>query len=150
MVDVAGKATTLRRAVANACVRTMPAVVRAIGAGRVPKGDVLTVARVAGILAAKRTPDLIPMCHPVQTTSAAVEFELDAPRGEVRVCATVEAFDRTGVEMEAMLAASIASLTIYDMVKSADRWATVDAVRLEHKSGGKSGDVTRPPDRKAG
>jgi cyclic pyranopterin phosphate synthase len=108
---------------------------------------VLAVARVAGILAAKRTPELVPLCHPVRTTGAVVELELDAAAGEVRVRATVEAVDRTGVEMEAMVAASIASLTVYDMIKSVDRWATIEGVRLEAKSGGKSGDVTRPAKR---
>jgi cyclic pyranopterin phosphate synthase len=147
MVGVGEKAETARRAVASARVRTTRETVEAIAAGTLAKGDVLAVARVAGILAAKRTPELVPLCHPVRTTSAAVELELDAARGEVRVRATVEAVDRTGVEMEAMVAASIASLTVYDMIKSADRWATIDGVRLEAKSGGKSGDVTRPGER---
>ena len=89
----------------------------------------------------------MPLCHPVRTTRAAVELELDAAAGEVRVRATVEAVDRTGVEMEAMVAASVASLTVYDMIKSADRWATIEGVRLEAKSGGKSGDVARPAER---
>ena len=144
MVDVGSKPATLRRAVATACVRTTPEVLEAIASGGLAKGDIIAVARVAGILAAKSTAQLLPLCHPVQTTSAAVDFVPDAARGELRVRATVEAFDRTGVEMEAMVAASIASLTVYDMIKSADRWASVDAVRLEAKSGGKSGAVTRP------
>ena len=131
----AGKLATLRRAGDG------------LAAGTLAKGDVLAVARVAGILAAKRTPELVPLCHPVRTTSAAVELELDAAKGEVRVRATVEAVDRTGVEMEAMVAASVASLTVYDMIKSADRWATIEGVRLESKSGGKSGAVTRPGER---
>ncbi len=147
MVDVGEKAETSRRAVASACVRTTRETVAAIAAGTLAKGDVLAVARVAGILAAKRTPELVPLCHPVRTTSAAVELVLDAERGEVRVRATVEAMDRTGVEMEAMVAASVASLTVYDMIKSVDRWATIDGVRLEAKSGGKSGDVQRPGER---
>jgi cyclic pyranopterin phosphate synthase len=147
MVDVGPKAETARRAVASARVRTTRETVQAIAAGTLAKGDVLAVARVAGILAAKRTPELVPLCHPVRTTSAAVELELDAARGEVRVRATVEAVDRTGVEMEAMVAASVASLTVYDMIKSADRWATIDGVRLEAKSGGKSGPLTRPGER---
>jgi cyclic pyranopterin phosphate synthase len=147
MVDVGGKGETARRAVATACVRTTRAVVEAIAAGAVGKGDVVAVARVAGILAAKRTPELVPLCHPVRTTSATLDIELDAPRGEVRVRATMLAFDRTGVEMEAMVAASVAALTVYDMIKGADRWATVEALRLEAKSGGKSGDVTRPAGR---
>jgi cyclic pyranopterin phosphate synthase len=147
MVDVKTKVPAARRAIASACVRTTPAVLEAIASGGVAKGDVLGAARIAGLLAAKRTPELVPLCHPVQTTGASIDFEADAARGELRVRATVEAFDRTGVEMEAMVAAAIASLTIYDMVKSADRWAAIDAVRLEAKSGGKSGDVRRPQSR---
>jgi molybdenum cofactor biosynthesis protein MoaC len=149
MVDVGAKTATARRAVASACVRTTREVIEAMAAGGVAKGDVVAVARVAGLLAAKRVPDLIPLCHPVQTTHAAIDFEPDASRGELRVRATVEAFDRTGVEMEAMVAASVAALTVYDMIKSADRWATIDAVRLETKSGGKSGLVARPHARAA-
>jgi molybdopterin synthase catalytic subunit len=144
MIDVGAKGETARRAVASARVRTTRQTVEAIAAGSLAKGDVLAVARVAGILAAKKTPELVPLCHPVRTTSAAVELELDAAAGEVRVRATVEAVDRTGVEMEAMTAASVASLTVYDMIKSADRWATIEGVRLEEKSGGKSGEVKRP------
>ncbi len=144
MVDVGEKVPSRRRAVATALVRTTPAVIDTMAAGGAAKGDVLAVARVAGILAVKRASELIPLCHPVQTTHAAVDFDVDAVLGEVRVRATVEAFDRTGVEMEAMVAASLASLTIYDMIKSADRWASIDVVRLEAKSGGKSGSVTRP------
>jgi cyclic pyranopterin phosphate synthase len=147
MVDVGDKGETARRAIASACVRTTRGVIEAIATGAVAKGDVLAAARVAGILASKRTAELVPLCHPVRTTHAAIDFEADVERGELRVRATVEAIDRTGVEMEAMVAASIASLTVYDMVKSADRWATIDAVRLDAKSGGKSGDVKRPPER---
>jgi molybdopterin synthase catalytic subunit len=146
MVDVGARAPSARRALASAAVRTTRAVIEAIAAGAVAKGDVIAVARVAGILAAKRTPDLVPLCHPVQTTSVAVDFEPDATRGELRIRATVEAIDRTGVEMEAMVAASVSSLTVYDMIKNADRWATIGAVRLEAKSGGKSGAVVRPPE----
>jgi molybdenum cofactor biosynthesis protein MoaC len=144
MVDVGHKAATHRRAVATACLRTTREVIEAIVSGGLAKGDVLAAARVAGILAAKSTAQLIPLCHPVQTTSAVLDFEPDAARGELRVRASVEALDRTGVEMEAMVAASIASLTVYDMIKSADRWASIDAVRLEEKSGGKSGPLVRP------
>jgi molybdopterin synthase catalytic subunit len=144
MVDVGAKTATARRAVATACVRTTRDVIEAIASGAIAKGDVVAVARVAGLMAAKRTPELIPLCHPVQTTAAAIDFEPDAARGELLVRATVEAFDRTGVEMEAMVAASVASLAVYDMIKSADRWARIDAVQLVAKSGGKSGEVTRP------
>jgi molybdenum cofactor biosynthesis protein MoaC len=149
MVDVSGKAITARRAMATARVRTSPLVIQAIAAGTMLKGDVVSVARVAGILAAKRTPELVPLCHPVQTTSCSIDIDLDAPGGELRIRAVVEAVDRTGVEMEAMVAASISALTVYDMVKSADRWATIEFVGLEEKSGGKSGDVRRPAERSA-
>jgi cyclic pyranopterin phosphate synthase len=148
MVDVGDKPETSRRAVASACVRTTREVLAAIGSAQMPKGDVLAVARIAGIQAAKRTSELVPLCHPVRTTSAAVEFEGRPDSGELRVRAIVEAVDRTGVEMEAMVAAAVASLTVYDMIKSADRWATIDSVRLESKSGGKSGDVARPAERR--
>lgn len=144
MVDVADKNVTHRRAVATARVVTEPGVIVAIQGGTVAKGDVLAVARVAGLMAAKRTAELVPLCHPVQTTSATVDIELDAKHGCVTLRATVEALDRTGVEMEAMVAASIGALTVYDMIKGTDRWATVERVRLEEKSGGKSGHVTRP------
>jgi cyclic pyranopterin monophosphate synthase len=147
MVDVGAKPVTARRARAAASVKTTPEVVAAIAAGSIAKGEVLAAARIAGILAAKRTHELIPLCHPVQTTRVTVDFEVDAARGEVRVVTGAEAVDRTGVEMEAMVAASVAALTVYDMIKSADRWARIDAVRLERKSGGKSGDVARPEDR---
>jgi cyclic pyranopterin phosphate synthase len=151
MVDVGAKPETARGATATCRVVTTRAVVEAIASGGAAKGDVLAAARIAGILAAKRTSELIPLCHPVRTTRASVDFELDpgsaGGSGVVRVRASVEAVDRTGVEMEAMVAASIAGLTIYDMIKSADRWATLDAVRLEAKHGGKSGDVKRPGER---
>jgi cyclic pyranopterin phosphate synthase len=146
VVNIGAKAITARRAVASARVRTTQAVVQAIVAGDLPKGDVLAVARVAGILAGKRTPELIPLCHPVQTTSAEIDFDTNEARGEIHVRAAVEALDRTGVEMEAMMSASVAALTVYDMVKSVDRWASVECVRLEEKSGGKSGPVSRPAD----
>ncbi len=147
MVDVGHKAETERNAVASCRVITTRLVVEAIGSGAAAKGDVLAAARIAGIQASKRTAELIPLCHPVRTTRAAVDFELDAAAGEIRVRASVDAVDRTGVEMEAMVAASVAGLTVYDMIKSADRWARLDGVRLESKVGGKSGAVTRPGDR---
>ena len=145
MVDVGAKDRGARRAIASARVRTTGAVVDAVAARGVAKGDVFAVARVAGLLAAKRTADLIPLCHPVQTTHAVIEFGADVARGEISILATVEAVDRTGVEMEAMTAASIAALTVYDMIKGVDRWAFIETVQLEEKSGGKSGLVTRPP-----
>jgi cyclic pyranopterin phosphate synthase len=143
MVDIAAKSVGARRAVASARVHTSPSVLGAVRGAAVAKGDVLAAARIAGILAAKRTPELIPLCHPVATTHAAVDFEVDVDRGELRIRTTVEALDRTGVEMEALVAASVAALTVYDMIKSADRWARIEAVQLESKSGGKSGDVSR-------
>jgi len=149
MVDVGAKNESRRRAVASACVRTTRPVLEAVLTGAAPKGDVLAAARIAGILAAKRTAELIPLCHPVRTTRASVDFEADAKHEELRIRATIEAVDRTGVEMEAMVAVSVASLTVYDMIKSADRWATIAMLRLDSKSGGKSGDVTRPPERGA-
>jgi cyclic pyranopterin phosphate synthase len=143
MVDVADKPPTRRRAVARALVRLAPSVAHAIERGTIPKGDVLAVARVAGIQAAKKTPELIPLCHHIALTRVEVAFEIDGPRGIVTIRATVEAFDRTGVEMEALVAASTAALALYDMVKSADRWATVEEIALLEKSGGRSGDVRR-------
>jgi cyclic pyranopterin phosphate synthase len=143
MVDVADKAPTRRRAVARALVRLAPKVAKAIESGTIPKGDVLAVARVAGIQAAKKTPELIPLCHHVALTRVEVAFEIDGARGTVTIVATVEALDRTGVEMEALVAASTAALALYDMVKSADRWATIEEVALLEKSGGRSGDVRR-------
>jgi cyclic pyranopterin phosphate synthase len=143
MIDVTRKATTERRAVATAIVRTHPEVVARVAAGEAPKGDVLAAARIAGILAAKRTPELVPLCHTVALTHVDIAFEADVDDGTIAVRATAEAFDRTGVEMEAMVAVSVASLTIYDMLKSADRWLVVERVRLEEKSGGKSGHVKR-------
>ncbi len=142
MVDVAGKPATERRAVAEARVRMSPATVRLVRSGRSRKGDVLAVARLAGVMAAKRTPDLIPLCHPLSLTDVSVEAE--AVRGGVRIRAEAKAVDRTGVEMEAMVAAAVAALTVYDMVKGHDRSAEVAGVRLLAKSGGKSGPWRRP------
>jgi cyclic pyranopterin phosphate synthase len=147
MVDVGRKPETARLAVATARLRTTRQVVESIASGSAAKGDVVAAARVAGILASKRTAEIVPLCHPVRTTRAAIDVELDAERAEVRLRAVIEAVDRTGVEMEAMMAASVAALTLYDMIKSADRWAVVDGVRLESKAGGKSGQVTRPAER---
>jgi len=149
MLDIGAKPVTKRRAVASARVSTTRGVIESIAGGTAAKGDVLAAARVAGILASKRTADILPLCHPVQTTQAAIEFELQPEGGQLTVTAIIEAIDRTGVEMEALVAASVAALTIYDMIKSADRWASIDAVRLDAKSGGRSGDLARPPDRGA-
>ncbi len=139
MVDVGGKEPTLRTAVAEARVALRPETLAAILEGRMTKGDVFGVARVAGIAAAKRTPELIPLSHPVAIHHAAVEITPDPVKGEVVVVATVRAFERTGMEMEAMVSASVAALTIYDMCKGVDRSISVREVSLLFKEGGKSG-----------
>ena len=151
MVDVSGKEATKRRAVARATVLTTAEVAAAIADGSMKKGDVLGVARVAGIQAAKRTSDLIPLCHPLPITSVSVDLTVDtAPQGvpagraAIRVEATVETVGQTGVEMEALTAASVAALTVYDMCKSADKAMTITDVALWEKSGGRSGDYRRP------
>jgi cyclic pyranopterin phosphate synthase len=143
MVEVGDKAQTERLAVAAAFVRMRPETVTLLTSGQAPKGDVLATARIAGIQAAKRTPELIPLCHSIALTGVEVDLEPTADPPGVRVTATARAFDRTGVEMEALVAASIASLTLYDMLKSADRGMVVENVRLERKSGGRSGDFER-------
>jgi cyclic pyranopterin monophosphate synthase len=137
MVDVGGKEKTERIAVATARVRMLPATVSRIRRGKVEKGDVLAAARLAGIMAAKRTPDLVPLCHPIALAGVTVEVRLS--RAGVEVRAEVKTVDRTGVEMEALTAVSAASLTIYDMLKSVDRGMVIERVQLEHKSGGRSG-----------
>ena len=142
MVDVSPKPETARLARARARVRMLPATLARIQAGEVAKGDVLGVARLAGILASKRTPDLIPLCHPLRISSVDVDCRILEP-DRVEVEATVRAVDRTGVEMEAMVAASAAALTIYDMCKAVDRWMSVEAVELLEKRGGKSGALVR-------
>ena len=142
MVDVGGKPLSDRRAVAESRVRMAPATARMVRAGRVKKGDVLATARIAGVFAAKRTPDLIPLCHTLALSDVAVEVE--PSRDGVRILASARAVDRTGVEMEAMVAAAVAALTVYDMVKGHDRTAEVTGVRLLEKSGGKSGPWRRP------
>jgi len=141
MVDVGDKDVTQRTAVASAKVLTRADVVDKIRQGAVAKGDVLATARIAGIMAAKRTSELIPLCHPLRIDS--VKIDLALMDAEVHITATVRATDRTGVEMEALTAASIAALTVYDMCKAVDREMTVTAVRLESKTGGKSGPFQR-------
>ena len=141
MVDVGDKAVTKRRAVARATVNTTPEVARAIADGSMKKGDVLSVARIAGIQAAKRTPDLIPLCHPLPVTKVSVD--LTVGESAVHIEATVETVGQTGVEMEALTAASVAALTVYDMCKSADKAMTITDVALWEKSGGRSGDFRR-------
>lgn len=139
MVDVAEREVTVRTAVATGVVRTQAA--DAISAGRVAKGDVLATARIAGIMAAKRTPELIPMCHPIAIHGITVDLTVDEMT--VRITATVRTADRTGVEMEALTAVSVAALTIVDMTKSLDPAATITDIRVQNKSGGRSGDWTR-------
>ena len=138
MVDVAGKAETDRVAVARGRIAMAPATLERIQEGRIGKGDVLGIARIAGIMAAKRTSDLIPLCHPLMLSKVAVELT-PAPPGAVEIEATVSLTGRTGVEMEALTAVTVAALTIYDMCKAIDRGMRIEDVRLSHKSGGKSG-----------
>ncbi|MBI2899585.1 MAG: cyclic pyranopterin monophosphate synthase MoaC [Planctomycetes bacterium] len=140
MVDVGAKTATRRVAVAAATVLAKPSTIRAIRAGRVEKGAVLETARLAGIQAAKRTSDLIPLCHPLSLTKVSVDFEVGRT---IEIAARAEAVDRTGVEMEALTAASIAALTIYDMCKALDRGMEITRIRLLEKSGGKSGRFVR-------
>jgi cyclic pyranopterin phosphate synthase len=137
MVDVGRKERTERVAVATARLRMQPDTVARIRDGRVEKGDVLAAARLAGVMATKRTPELIPLCHPIALTSVSVDVTLDDGGAHVR--AEVKTLDRTGVEMEALTAAAAAALTIYDMVKSVDRGMVIEAVQLEHKAGGRTG-----------
>ena len=141
MVDVGAKDVTARRAVASAFVRMSTETIDALRDGATPKGDVLAAARLAGIMAAKRTPELIPLCHAIALTRVTVELEI--ARGGVRIVARAEARDRTGVEMEAMTAASVAALTLYDMLKGIDRGMVIEHVALDEKSGGRSGHWVR-------
>ncbi|HEV8228196.1 MAG TPA: cyclic pyranopterin monophosphate synthase MoaC, partial [Methylomirabilota bacterium] len=139
MVDVSPKKETAREAVAQVIVKMRPATLQAIRAGQMAKGDVLGVARTAGIMAAKRTPDLIPLCHPLRITGCDVIFALDDKRSTVTIQARVRTVDKTGVEMEALTAAAVAGLTVYDMVKAVDRGIVLTGLSLLEKSGGKSG-----------
>jgi cyclic pyranopterin phosphate synthase len=146
MVNVSEKAPTARLAVAEAFVSMKPETLALLASGTTPKGDVLATARIAGIQAAKRTPELIPLCHAIALTGVEVELELRTEPPGVAVKASARAFDRTGVEMEAMVAASVASLTLYDMLKAVDRGMSVKNVVLSRKSGGRSGDYRRGSD----
>ena len=139
MVDVTAKAETAREAVAQVVLKLKRSTLAAIKAGQVAKGDVLGVARTAGILAAKRTPELIPLCHPLRITSVDVSFELNERASELRIEARVRTVDKTGVEIEALTAAAVAGLTVYDMVKAADKGVVLTDLCLLEKSGGKSG-----------
>ena len=139
MVDVSRKEPTMRTATASARVILTPGIVRDILDGATAKGDVLAVARIAGIAAAKKTPDLIPLSHPLAIHHVAIEFTVDASAGHIDATATVRALERTGVEMEAMTAAAVTALTIYDMCKGADKGITIGEIKLLFKEGGKSG-----------
>jgi cyclic pyranopterin monophosphate synthase len=145
MVDVTAKEPTARTAVASGVLRTTTEVVELLRRDGLPKGDALATARIAGIMGAKRTPDLVPLCHPIALSGIVVELEPDG--AEVRVRATVRTTDRTGVEMEALTAVAVAGLTLHDMVKAVDPAAVMDRVRVESKEGGKTGSWTRPEDR---
>ena len=139
MVHVGAKRTTQREAVASATVRMTPATLRKLVERALPKGDVLTTAKVAGVLAAKQTPGLIPLAHPLALDSVDITFDLDPPGGTIEVRAIVRCEGKTGVEMEAMTACAVAALTIYDMCKSAEKGISIDGLQLMRKTGGKSG-----------
>ena len=139
MVDVSGKAETARTAVAEGWVRMAPETLALVAEGRAEKGDVLGVARLAGIMASKRTAELVPLCHPLPLSRVALELMVDAGLPGVRIEATVGTTGRTGVEMEALTAVSVAALTVYDMLKAAERGMEIGGIRLLRKEGGKSG-----------
>ena len=147
MVDVGGKPVTVRTATASGFVRMSRETISAINEHRTPKGDPLETARIAGIMAAKRTSELIPLCHPLPLSHADVELKVESDG--VRILSTVRTEAKTGVEMEAMVAASVAALTIYDMCKALDKGIVIEEVRLESKTGGKSGDFRRSPKQEA-
>jgi cyclic pyranopterin phosphate synthase len=143
MVDVTGKPVTDRSATARARVVMQPETLALILRGDAKKGDVLGVARLAGIMAAKRTADLIPLCHPLPISAVSVDLTPDTTANAIEIAATVRTTGRTGVEMEALTAASVAALTVYDMCKAVDRGMRIEAVRVTHKAGGKSGDFVQ-------
>lgn len=145
MVDVSDKQPSAREAVASGIFRTTEEVVRLLRAEQLPKGDALATARIAGIMGAKRTPDLIPLCHPIALSGVTVDLHTSV--SEVRITATVRTTDRTGVEMEALTAVAVAGLALHDMVKAVDPAAVLDAVRVERKEGGKTGLWTRQENR---
>jgi cyclic pyranopterin monophosphate synthase len=145
MVDVSDKAETERIAMAAGSVVMQKATLERIIAGSVAKGDVLSVARLAGIMGAKRTPDLIPLCHPLALSSVSVELNCDPARNAVDITATCKLKGRTGVEMEALTAVAVAALTVYDMCKAVDRGMRIEGIHLVHKSGGKSGTYEAKP-----
>ncbi len=141
MVDVSGKADTFRVAVARGKIEMSPSTCRAIARGESPKGDPLVTAQIAGIMAAKRTGELIPLCHPIPLTDVEVDFDIDPNRGEIEIEATARCVGKTGVEMEALTAVSLAALTIYDMGKALEKTIRITDIRLVRKSGGRSGDI---------
>lgn len=145
MVDVTGKEPTARTAIATGVLRTTTEVVELLRRDGLPKGDALATARIAGIMGAKRTPDLVPLCHPIALSG--VVLDLEAQGTEVRIRATVRTSDRTGVEMEALTAVAVAGLALHDMVKAVDPAAVLDRVQVERKEGGKTGTWTRPENR---
>jgi cyclic pyranopterin phosphate synthase len=142
MVDISGKPDTKRQAVAKGVVRMQASTLGRIKKGQMAKGDVLAVAQLAGIMAAKETPRLIPLCHPILIGEVKLEFELDEKASAVEITTTVKSTGKTGVEMEALTATAVAALTIYDMCKAIDRSIKIDSIRLVQKSGGKSGTIT--------
>lgn len=144
MVDITGKPVSERAATARARVVMQPATLALIEAGSAAKGDVVGTARLAGIMAAKRTAELIPLCHPLPITQVRVDLSPDAAASAVEIVATVRTSGRTGVEMEALTAASVAALTVYDMCKAVDRGMRIEALRITHKAGGKSGEFNQP------
>ncbi|MGE0223083.1 MAG: cyclic pyranopterin monophosphate synthase MoaC [Acetobacteraceae bacterium] len=144
MVDVSDKATTARTATARARVVMEPATLAMIVSGTAKKGDVLGVARLAGIMGAKRTADLIPLCHPLPITAVTLDLTPDEAASTVEIAATVRTTGQTGVEMEALTAASVAALTVYDMCKAVDRSMRIEGLRVTHKAGGKSGEFAQP------
>jgi cyclic pyranopterin phosphate synthase len=142
MVDVTGKAATERVAVAKGVVGMQPATFKLIKSGGTAKGDVLSVAKLAGIMAAKKTPDLIPLCHPILIGNVDIDFTLDKAKSTVEITVTIASTGQTGVEMEALTATAVTALTIYDMCKAVDRGMKIESIRLVKKSGGKSGLIT--------
>ena len=144
MVDVSDKDATDREAVAEASITLSVEAFEAVTSGTAKKGDVLAAARIAGIMAAKKTSELIPLCHPIALTKASIDFEPHANRNAIRIVASAKTIGQTGVEMEALTAVSVAALTIYDMIKAVDKAAVIGDIRLVSKSGGKSGDFAAP------
>lgn len=143
MVDISEKPTTVRTATASAIVRMSPQTAQMVAEGKVPKGDVVSAAQVAAYFAIKRTPDLLPLCHPIPISGADVKFNLSPENGLLRIEVTVKCTSQTGAEMEALTGAAIAALTVYDMCKGIEPGIIIERIQLEHKSGGKSGEWRR-------